>query len=173
MEHKGKALNPYVGGALAGALAVASVWVTGKFFGASTTFVRAAGYIEKFFNSSMVASMEYYIKEEPKIEWQWMFVMGVLIGSLLAAVITGSFKFQAVPDSWKKKFGGSTVKRAVVAFLGGVIAMLGARLADGCSSGHGLSGMMQLSVSSLVALCCFFAGGVIVARMLYAQRRPR
>ena len=40
-----------------------------------------------------------------------MFVMGVLIGSLLAAVITGSFKFQAVPDSWKKKFGGSTVKR--------------------------------------------------------------
>ena len=50
MAKLGKALNPYVGGALAGLLAVASVWITGKFFGASTTFVRAAGFIEKFFN---------------------------------------------------------------------------------------------------------------------------
>jgi uncharacterized protein len=171
MAKQDKALNPYVGGALAGLLAIASVWITGKFFGASTTFVRAAGFIEKFFNPSMVANMDYYIKEEPKIEWQWMFVTGVLIGSFLIALLTKSFSVQAVPDVWKQRFGGSAVKRAVAAFCGGIIAMLGARLADGCPSGHGLSGMMQLSVSSLLALVCFFTGGIVVARMLYGQGR--
>lgn len=173
MAKDGKALNPYVGGALAGLLAVGSVWVTGKFFGASTTFVRMAGFIEKFFNPSMVASMEYYINEEPKIEWQWMFVTGVLIGSLLASVITRSFAVKAVPDVWKQRFGPSAGKRAFFAFLGGVIAMFGARMADGCPSGHGLSGMMQLSVSSLAALLCFFGAGLIVARALYGQRRTQ
>jgi uncharacterized membrane protein YedE/YeeE len=121
----------------------------------------------------MVANMGYYIKEEPKIEWQWMFVTGVLIGSFLAAVLTGSFSFKSVPDNWRKRFGPSPVKRAAIAFLGGVVAMIGARLADGCPSGHGLSGMMQLSLSSLVALVCFFSGGIIVARLLYSERRAR
>jgi uncharacterized protein len=45
--------------------------------------------------------------------------------------------------------------------------MIGARLADGCPSGHGLSGMMQLSVSGLVALIMFFAVGVLVAAFVY------
>jgi len=48
--------------------------------------------------------------------------------------------------------------------------MMGARMADGCPSGHGLSGMMQLSVSSFIALAMFFGTGVIVARRLYKRR---
>lgn len=173
MARDTKALNPYIGGAVTGLLAVASVWIAGKFFGASTTFVRAAGFVEKFFNPSMVARMDYYIKEEPKIEWQWMFVTGVLIGSFLISLATKSFAIKAVPEVWRQRFGNSAVKRAVVAFCGGIIAMIGARLADGCPSGHGLSGMMQLSAGSLIAMVCFFAGGIVVARLLYAQRRPR
>ena len=45
--------------------------------------------------------------------------------------------------------------------------MVGARMADGCPSGHGLSGMMQLSVSSLVAMVMFFGAGIVVARLVY------
>lgn len=171
MAKESRAMNPYLAGALAGLLAVASVWITGKFLGASTTFVRAAGFIEKYFNPSLVANMEYYIKEEPKIDWQWMFVIGALIGSFVISLATRTFVFKPVPDMWEKRFGKSPVKRALTAFCGGVIAMFGARLADGCPSGHGLSGLMQLSVSSFVALAFFFAGGIIVARMLYAERR--
>jgi uncharacterized protein len=48
--------------------------------------------------------------------------------------------------------------------------MIGARLADGCPSGHGLSGMMQLSVSGLVALAMFFVVGVLVAALVYNRR---
>jgi uncharacterized membrane protein YedE/YeeE len=48
--------------------------------------------------------------------------------------------------------------------------MVGARLADGCPSGHGLSGIMQLSVSGLVALAFFFGAGVLTARFVYGGR---
>ena len=56
-----------------------------------------------------------------------------------------------------------------MAFVGGVVAMFGARLADGCPSGHGLSGTLQLAASGYVALVCFFIGGMVVARLLYGR----
>jgi hypothetical protein len=123
--------------------------------------------IEKIFNAERVAAMDYFIKEVPMVDWQWMFVIGILIGSILAAKISGTFAWQALPDMWRMNFGSSIVKRAIVAFTGGLVAMFGARLADGCPSGHGLSGSVQLAVSSFIALICFFTGGALVARLLY------
>ncbi|MEZ4600912.1 MAG: YeeE/YedE thiosulfate transporter family protein [Syntrophotaleaceae bacterium] len=160
--------NPYLAGALSGLVAVLSVAFTGKFFGASTSFVRTTGMIQEWFDPERVARMEYYIKEAPKVEWQWMFVVGILLGGLIAAVTSGSFRWQAVPDMWQARFGArSTFSRALTAFVGGVILMFGARMAGGCPSGHGLSGLMQLSASGFIALVCFFAGGVVVARLVY------
>lgn len=126
-----KSWNPYIAGALVGLLLVFSVWFTGKYVGASTTFVRAAGYVERIFDPGRVASLEYFKKELPKIDWQFMFVIGIFVGSLIAATTSKSFRIQAVPTMWEEKFGPSKTKRAVVAFVGGVIAMFGARLADG------------------------------------------
>ena len=125
------AWNPYLAGALAGLVSVGSVWFTGKYFGASTTFVRGAGYVEQLFDPARIIQLEYFAKTKPVIDWQWMFVIGILLGSFVAAVSSGSFRIQAVPDMWQKRFGGSMVKRGMVAFVGGTIAMFGARLADG------------------------------------------
>ncbi len=126
-----KGWNPYLAGALAGLLIIFSVWFTGKYIGASTTFVRSAGFIEKIFASERVSKMEYFIKELPKIDWQWMFVAGIFFGSLISATTSKSFRFQAVPTMWEGRFGPNKTKRAITAFAGGVIAMFGARLADG------------------------------------------
>jgi uncharacterized membrane protein YedE/YeeE len=161
------AWSPYLAGALTGLVSIGSVWIAGKYFGASTTFVRSAGMVEKVFDPERVAQMPYFIKEVPVIDWQWMFVVGIFIGALIASTTSGSFRWQAVPTMWEEHFGPVRWKRWLVAFVGGAIAMFGARLASGCPSGHGLSGTMQLAVSGLVALLCFFAGGMIVARMLY------
>ncbi len=129
MESKG--WNPYVAGALSGVLSILSVWVAGKYFGASTTFVRSTGMIEKILGPERVAKMSYFIKEVPEIDWQWMFVIGILIGSLMASTTSGAFRWKGVPEMWEKRFGPSQLKRGIVAFLGGVVAMFGARLADG------------------------------------------
>ncbi len=123
--------NPYIAGALTGLLLVFSVWFTGKYVGASTTFVRSVGFIEKVFDSERVSKMEYFKKELPKIDWQFLFVIGIFFGSLLSSTTSGTFKLQAIPTMWEKRFGPSKFKRAIAAFSGGAIAMFGARLADG------------------------------------------
>jgi len=168
--------NPYLAGALLGILAIISVWATtqllGKstYLGASTTFVRAAGLLERTVAGEHVSLNEYFTKEKVRVDWQFMLVCGIFLGALISSVSDKSFKLESVPPTWKKRFGPSIGKRAVGALLGGIVAMVGARMADGCPSGHGLSGMMQLSVSSFVALAMFFVVGVIVAAIVYRRR---
>ena len=123
--------SPYLAGALAGVVSILSVWIAGKYLGASTTFVRSAGLIEKLFGAERVGQMAYFIKEVPKIDWQWMFVVGVFLGSLIASTTSRTFQWKAVPGMWETRFGPSKVKRGIIAFTGGLIAMFGARLADG------------------------------------------
>lgn len=159
--------SPYLAGALSGLVSIGSVWFVGKYLGASTTFVRTTGMLEKVFSAERVAAMPYFMKEVPMIDWQWMFVVGVAIGAFVAATSSGSFRWQAVPTMWQEQFGSAVQSRAKIAFLGGIIAMFGARLADGCPSGHGLSGSLQLAVSGFIALASFFIGGLISANWLY------
>ena len=167
MTDQDKGWSPYVAGALTGVLAVGSVLVADKFIGASTTFATSAGMIEKLFAPEHVAALAYFKKHLPKIDWQFMFVVGIVIGAFLSSITSGSFKLQGAPDMWAKRFGSDPLKRGGVAFVGGFIALFGARLAGGCPSGHGLSGFMQLSISSFISVACFFVGGIVIANMLY------
>jgi len=159
--------SPYLAGGLSGLVIIVSVLWTGQFFGASTSFVRSAGMLGKIFGPERVARLEYFIRYLPQFDWQLMFVIGIFLGSLVAALWSGSFKWQGVPDMWAEHFGTSPLKRGIVAFFGGIIAMFGARLADGCPSGHGLSGMIQLAGSGLIAMVFFFVGGIIMTRIVY------
>jgi uncharacterized membrane protein YedE/YeeE len=169
-------LRPYIAGALVGVLATLSVIVStqvlGKtqFLGASTTFVRGAGFIEQSVNPEHVKTNPYFNKEKVKVDWQFMLIVGIFIGALGAALIDGSFKLEAVPPVWRERFGDSVVLRALGAFAGGIVAMFGARMADGCPSGHGLSGLMQLSLSGFIALACFFGAGVLMAALVYRDK---
>ena len=167
--------SPYLAGALLGILAIVSVYLTTTFMGksnylgASTTFVRAAGLLFQSVDPAHVAENAYYVKEKVKVDWQFMILIGIFFGALISSLKDSSFKLEAVPPTWEKRFGPSVAKRAVFSFLGGIVAMMGARLADGCPSGHGLSGMMQLSVSSFVALAFFFGIGAIIANLMYRK----
>ncbi len=167
--------NPYLAGALVGILAVLSVVVTTlvidkpKYLGASTTFVRTAGFIEKTVAEEHVAQNSYFTSTKVKVDWQMLFVGGVFIGALVASRLGKTAKLETVPPIWEQRFGPSPVVRAVGAFLGGVVLMFGARLAGGCPSGHGLSGNMQLAVSGLLALVFFLVGGIVMARILYGR----
>ena len=168
-----KSWRPYVAGALAGLLAIASVLVSTKmlgkpkYLGTSTTFVRTAGLIEKTVAREHVENNPYYQSKKVKIDWQFMLVVGILIGAFAASMIDRSFKLEGVPPVWSDRFGDKVAVRAGGAFLGGIVAMFGARLAGGCPSGHGLSGLMQLSVSGFLAMAGFFGAGIAVAHLLY------
>lgn len=163
------AWSPYLAGGLSGLVIIVSVLSAGQYFGASTSFVRSAGIFGKYFGPERVKQLEYFFRYLPIIDWQFMFVVGIFIGSLIASLWSGSFKWQGIPDMWAERFGTNPVRRGIVAFIGGIIAMYGARLAGGCPSGHGLSGMIQLAVSGLIAMIFFFAGGIIMTRVIYSE----
>ncbi len=175
VESNGRPWSPYLAGVLTGLLAVLSVFVTTKvlgkpkFLGASTTFVRATGLIEKQIAPKHVETNEYFQSKKVKVDWQMLLVAGIFFGALAGSLQDRSFKLEAAPPMWVERFGHSVVLRAAAAFLGGAVAMFGARLAGGCPSGHGMSGVMQLALSSLIALACFLAGGIITAQVLYRR----
>jgi hypothetical protein len=135
MMHK-RAWNPYLAGALAGFLLVLSVLVSGHFLGASTTFARGASVIEKAVGIDP-SQFEYFTTKKGDYgpgslpDWQLMFVIGIIIGAFIASRLSGEFRVETVPQMWQEKFGYNAVKRGIVAFTGGVIALVGARLAGG------------------------------------------
>jgi len=167
--------RPYLAGALAGVLAVLSVVVStqllgsGKYLGASTTFARAAGLVEQQVAPEHVANNAYFTRTKVKVDWQMMVVAGILLGAFAASRLDGSFKLESVPPVWSDRFGSKIGVRAIGAFLGGVVSMFGARMAGGCPRGHGLSGLMQLSVSGFIAMAGFFGAGVVVANLMYRK----
>ena len=128
--------NPYIAGAGTGLLIVFSVWISGKFFGTSTSFARVAALIEEWIGID-TATNAYFTVKGGKYgagvlpDWQLLFVGGIFIGALISARSSGDFKFQTVPDMWRKRFGSNPFKRGLTAFFGGVIALFGARLAGG------------------------------------------
>ena len=124
--------SPYLAGALVGLLAIFSVYATtqwlGKtsYLGASTTFVRAAGLLERTVAPDRVEKNEYFTKEKVVVDWQFMLVLGIFLGALIGSVTDRSFKLESVPPTWEKRFGPSIGKRAAGAILGGIVAMVGA-----------------------------------------------
>lgn len=127
---KKESWSPYVGGAIIGLLSWIA-FLTVAPLGASTSYVRTSGMIETLFASDHVKNLPYYIKDAPIIDWQWMFVIGVLIGAFISARLSGTMYKRFVPVMWKERFGSTRGKRWLFAFFGGVILMFGARMADG------------------------------------------
>jgi uncharacterized protein len=113
-------------------------------------------------------SLNYFRENPPKVNWGLMLLIGLPIGAFLAAWTGGELTGRWLPPMWSAYFGENSVGlRLTVAFAGGILMAVGARLAGGCTSGHGISGTLQLSVGSWIAVICFFIGGVITAALVY------
>lgn len=159
--------SPYLVGAGIGVLCWFTWLVSNEPIGCSTTFSRIAGMIERLFRGKKVEKKLYYQEVKLEIDWQMMFVIGIVIGALISSLLSGDFGWQWIPSVWNFKFGNDIVIRLIVALAGGVLLGIGSRWADGCTSGHGISGAMKLAVSSWISAICFFIGGILVAHLLF------
>jgi len=59
-----------------------------------------------------------------------------------------------------------TVRGFILMIAGGFLVGFGTRYAGGCTSGHAIMGLSNLQWPSLVATCCFMAGGFIMANLI-------
>ena len=167
-EYSPPAWSPYVVGALIGVLSMSTFYFSKKPIGASTAFARVAGMIGLAIAPEHTKSLDYYEKNRPVIDWEVMLVLGVILGACLAAWQGGEFTGQWVPEMWSARFGEhSLAGRLIATLFGGILMAFGARLAGGCTSGHGISGTLQLSVGSWVTVICLFAGGIVAAMLMF------
>ena len=163
--------NPYLVGVLIGVLSILTFSLADKPIGISTGIAQAAGACAMpVMGADGVAANTYWAKKAvPAWDYGSLFVLGTLFGALVSAVVSGSFKLESVPTIWRERFGSSVMKRFVAAFLGGAVLIFGARLADGCTSGHGISGALQLAVSSWTFFIAMFASGIVTAFILFRR----
>jgi len=147
------------------------VWLgfllSNKAIGCSTAYARTFGMLEKAVRGKKVEEKPYYKKFVPEIDWEWMLVLGIVVGAFLSSIISGSFRVEMVPLVWEEMIGSSYIIRFLGALIGGILLGFGARMAGGCTSGHGISGTIQLALSSWLAFIFFFIGGILTAFLLY------
>ena len=162
--------SPYLVGAGIGILS----WVAFAGFGdplvVTTAFSRVASlFAVPVIGSDAVATNSYWKSMPLKWDYGVWFLVGIPLGAFLSAIISGTWRLELVPEVWKERFGPSVFKRFVAAFLGGIVIMYGARLAGGCTSGHGISGGLQLALSSWLFLAVMFATGLLVSRLMFRK----
>jgi len=163
-----KAWSPYVAGVAIGLLQIPAFLMIETALGASPSYVTVGAAIAGWIDPSLL-KIDYaakHIAANAKNLWQVALVVGIAIGAFLSMKLSGARR-QPISPIWTRALGSSSPGlRYAVAFGAGFLMLLGARIADGCTSGHGLSGMAQLSVGSTVAVAAMFAGGILTATLV-------
>lgn len=159
---RAKAWSPYAAGILIGLLQIPAFLLIETALGASSTYVTIGGLIASWVDPAIL-NIDYvarHVTATGKNWWQVAFVASVALGAFLSAKLSGSLR-RGVSPIWARALGtASPGARYAVAFVAGFLMLFGARIADGCTSGHGLSGVAQLAVGSTVAVAAMFAGGI-------------
>lgn len=170
MEHilQKQRWSPYIVGASIGLLNVVAVYFFKQTIGTSSTFERLGVLLYKFVWPHMLEVWHYHFSSAPLINWQVAFVIGIFCGAVVSVKLSG-YTPTRIPSLWQANFGSSFNKRALGAFIGGIIIMLGARIARGCTSGHAISGGMQLATAGWLFMIALFASGIITAHLLYRK----
>lgn len=83
------------------------------------------------------------------------FVIGLPLGALLTARLTGGVETSFPASIWPL-------------IIGGLLVGFGTRLGSGCTSGHGVCGLSRLSLRSMVATGVFMASGFVTVGVLRA-----
>lgn len=162
--------NPYLGGVALGLVLLATFLVMGKGLGASGATYRAGVWAVNAVAPAHVAgnsAMSGVVEEgHPLKDWLVFEVVGVIIGGVVASVMSGRFGKEILRGPTFSKGG-----RIALAIAGGVLMGFAAKLTRGCTSGQALSGGAVLSVGSWAFMFSVFAGGYAAAWFLRRQWR--
>ncbi|RLD90033.1 MAG: transporter [Bacteroidetes bacterium] len=134
---------------------------TNRPIGASTSYPWLADAVTGLTNNN------YFQKISTPGSWEAIFLLGAMVAAFIGSLIKGDFKLILVHDNWKKYKNNAAGSRAIWAFVGGFILIFGARMAGGCTSGHVISGGIQMAFSSFTFGIFMFMGLIITGKVFF------
>ncbi|MBS4043041.1 MAG: YeeE/YedE family protein [Chitinophagaceae bacterium] len=169
----------YVAGPLIGLTVPTLLIIGNKSFGISSSLRHICA-------SCFPANIPFFKYDWKKELWNLFFVLGILIGGFLAMqylwdhqaiIVDANLQKELstygitnysnmVPEqlfNWNNLF---SVQGFFLMVVGGFLVGFGTRYAGGCTSGHAIMGLSNLQLPSLIATCCFMAGGFIMANFI-------
>jgi len=163
--------SPYTVGAGIGLLMSLAYLIIFKILATSTAFVRLAAFLIGIFSVDYVIYNEYFsrfVASKPVFEWQVFILLGILIGAFISTKLSG-ITFSFIPYQWGQTFGFSKPVRAIGAFIGGALLIVGARIAGGCTLSLTIAGGLELATQGWLFIVAFFTTGIITAHILYKK----
>lgn len=167
--HQQNGPSPYLVGAAIGLLNVCAFAAFRKGIGVSGAYENSAALAARRLAPNAAHVNEYVKarKEPPKLNWESWLVLGTIFGGMAAVRTFGGDDAVRVGDPLRAEPERSPLASAV----GGAMLMFGARMADGCTSGHALSGTAQGAGSSWLFTPLMFAVGSVLARRARRARQ--
>ena len=150
-------------GVLFGVLGALSIIAWGP-IGVSGTYPRLIGELLTLVVPDYAAANPYLQKMGHLFaKTETYLVIGLLLGGFFGARLN---KEKAPACEMIHPSEKTTGRRYRDAFIGGFLIVFGARIAGGCTSGHIISGITQLSVSGFIFAAGVFATGIFTAKTL-------
>ena len=169
----------YVAGPLIGLMVPLLLLVGNKSFGISSTL--------RHFCAACIPNKAKFFQYDWKAEmWNMVFAFGMVLGGFIAGYIfknpdpiaLNESAVESMNQLGVKNYSGFiptdifnfssllTLRGFILMIVGGFFVGFGTRYAGGCTSGHAIMGISNLQLPSLIATCCFFAGGLLMTCVL-------
>lgn len=169
----------YVAGPLIGLMVPALLLLGNKTFGISSSLRHVCA-------SCIPAGIPFFKYDWKKEIWNLFFVAGILVGGIIAAqflsnpepVLVNAKLSEELATYGVTNYAGIvpadlfswsellTARGFIMIVVGGFLVGFGTRYAGGCTSGHAIMGLSNLQWPSLVATCCFMAGGFLMTNLI-------
>ena len=148
-----------IGGAIIGLITLALLFVANRRLGVSTGFEDVC---------SLVLAQPYFRRESLLANrWHFPLFAGLALGGVLSAVLGGGWEPTWALGRFDAQIGWGPLGKVAWMFTGGLLIGFGTRLAGGCTSGHGIFGMSNFELPSLVSTLSFMAAGILTTQIVY------
>jgi uncharacterized membrane protein YedE/YeeE len=99
--------------------------------------------------------------------WRLPLLTGLVLGGFLSAMLGGGWEPTWALGIFDSAIGWGPAGKLAWMFVGGLFIGFGTRLAGGCTSGHGIFGMANLEIPSLITTFSFMAAGIVTTHIIY------
>jgi uncharacterized protein len=158
--HGATPLHWAAAGALLGVITLTLLFVTNRRLGISSGFEDVC---------SLVLDAPYFRRGAVTAgrPWRLPFLGGLVLGGLLSALLGGGWSPTWDLGRFDEVIRFGPAGKLAWMFVGGAFIGFGTRLAGGCTSGHGIFGLANLELSSLVTSVSYMVGGIVTTQIIY------